>query len=183
MSGIRITTYKPILIVQSSPMDTCSTVLVNVLYGLFHDLANQPIIGVWDTTRKCNFVNKINVIKTHVLDLDYFVNTYDNQYDLYFICSERKEKNRLIDEKYRSLPNIVLFDYTDLCETDSNPVENIVHTVYTRIVNKLPIDMQMSTLNAKMRLKNMNTYYETIKHRNFSYINPFYQIHGSHRNR
>lgn len=183
MSGIRINTYKPILIVQSSPMDTCSTVLINILYGLFFELTNKPIVGVWDTTRTCNFVNKINIIKTHVLDLDYFINTYDNRYDLYFVCSERKDKNLLIQDQYRSLPNLVVFDYNELCETTTNTVETIVHTVYTRIVHKLPIDTQMSTLNAKKRLKNMNAYYETIKTRDFSYINPFYELHGSHRNR
>jgi len=174
-------TIKPILIVQSSPMRTCSTVLANVLYGLVYELSNKPIIDYWNK-KVCNFSNKVNVIKTHILDLEYFTNTYEQQYDVYFVCSERKQQNILIDKKYISYSNLILFDYQDLLETPTNRVDDIVDTVYKKMITIIPRgEITYSTLTAKKRLNEMNKYYETIQNRSFNYINQFYQLHGSHR--
>jgi hypothetical protein len=173
---------KPILIVQSSPERTCSTLLVNIIYGLVYELSNQPVLYISSTKDVCNFVNRVYVIKTHILDLDYFLDNYENRYDIYFICSERKENGILIDEKYRSYPNVLIFDYQELLESPTNSVERIVDTVYKRMIKMIPKEEVMySTLTAKKRIYEMNAYYETIKNRSFHYVNPFYEIHGSHR--
>lgn len=183
MSLLSPKNYRPILIVQTSPMRTGSTVLVNVLYGLVHSLSNQPILNFWNKNKPCTFVNKVNIIKTHILDLEYFTETYGDACDIYFVCSERPDQNIVIQEPYRSYPNLVIIDYSDLLETTTNTVDNIVNTVYKKILTILPKDKDVvfSTLTAKKRLKEMNQYYETIKSRPFTYVNAFYEIHGSHR--
>ena len=173
--------FKPILIVQSSPMRTGSTVLANILQGLVYELSNKPII-YFSNKIICNFSYKVNVIKTHILDLDYFMNSFENRYDVYFVCSQRKEQKILIDSKYTSYPNLVLFDYEELLETPTNTVSNIVDTVYNKMITMIPRgEIMYSTLTSKKRLSEMNKYYETIQNRSFDYVNPFYQIHGSHR--
>ena len=102
------------LIVQQSPPHTASTVLVNILYGLIPSLKNKPID--FREFKNENYppliitTNDITVIKTHTVnDFDKFMAKYSSNYKIYFICSERKERNIFIDDKYKSYNNVILF--------------------------------------------------------------------------
>ena len=168
------------LIIQTSPQHTCSTFLINALYGLIPELANKKIIGSWIDKFESFFDNTI-VVKDHNINIDELINKYKNKYELFFVCSERKEKDALIDQKYKSYNNVVVFDYNELNETEENTIPIIMQNIHDKINNMLGVEVNVeSGIN---RINLMNTRYEEIKDKPFSYIDPFFEIHGSHRNR
>lgn len=168
------------LILQTSPMHTASTLLVNALYGLIPELFNKKIIGVWDDHVETYFEN-ILVIKNHNVNIDELMEKY-KQYHVVFVCSERKEKNYLIDEKYKTYENVVVFDFDELNETSTTTLDQIVDCIYNRVKKVLP-DIKLDPVKCMKRIKLMNCRYEEIKNKPFDYIDDFFEIHGSHRNR
>jgi len=173
-----------ILIIQTSPKHTASTLLVNALYGIIEELKNKKIIETLDEDFKNNF-NNIIVIKSHDLNIDNLFEKYKNDYEIYFVCSERAEKNLYIEPKYKSYNNVIVFDYFELNETSKNTILNIINNIYNK-VQKLLFKYDYIKLNKEcgiQRIINMNNRYNEIKNYSFEYIDPFYEIHGSHRNR
>lgn len=175
-------TDKPILIVQTSPMWTASTVVSNILHGLI--LPDKPINYVNDIEKLQNLNDKINIIKTHNTTIDDFIKLLDSKYELFFVCSERNEpgKTFLIDSQYRNYKNVIIFNYSELSDKNNN-VEEIVRKCYIKLKNFFPRNIELNEKNALERIINMNKLYETIKNKPFDYWDTFYQIHGSHRNR
>ena len=169
------------LIIQTSPLRTASTLLVNILYGLFTELNDKPIIRILNTGWEKKFTNNIiGIIKMHELDIDYLISNYF-KYNLYFICSERIELNLLIDEKYKKYPNLICFSFKELNKTNIYTIEDIIINIKKKLKKKLNIELD--TISALKRIKLMNNKYNEIQHLPFSYIDPFFEIHGSHRNR
>lgn len=177
------------LIIQTSPYHTASTFLINAIYGLIPEISNQKIIGIWNEKFNDYFNGNIICVKCHHTNIDELINLYNNNYKLIFICSERKEKNYLIDDKYKNennYNNIITFDFQDLNETTENSLPEIVNNIYNKVTllfNKLKINIQLNKDNCIDRINLMNKRYEEIKNKPFSYIDDFYEIHGSHRNR
>jgi len=179
------------LIIQTSPYHTASTLLVNALYGLIPELSNKKIIGDWmnnygdwiknyDKILEENF-NDIIVIKSHHRNIDELTAKYKDKYKLFFICSQRIKMNLLIDKKYNFYNNVIIFNYIELNETKNYCVSKIIQNIYDRINNKLNIELNIeSGIN---RVIQMNNRYKEIKNYPFKYVDPFFQIHGSHRNR
>jgi len=172
------------LIIQYSPGRTGSTVLANALYGLIPSLSNKNVLFSY----KLNFDDKLNldddifVIKSHTkITIDDYITEYNNDYKLFFICSEREELNLLIDEKYKSYDNVIVFSFDELNESSTNTVPMIIENIYHKINNKLNIELNIE--NGINRIISMNKLYEEIKHKDFSYFDKFYHLHGSHRNR
>ena len=149
------------LIIQHSPPHTASTVLVNILYGLISSLKNKPV--VFHRFINDNYIlnlenNDITVIKTHTVnDFDKFIARYSSNYKIYFICSERKEQNLFIDDKYKSYDNVIVFTFEELNETKTNSVSNIVQNIYNKINDKLNIDLNIE--NGINRINLMNKLY------------------------
>jgi hypothetical protein len=174
---------KNILIVQTSPMWTASTVISNILYGLI--LPDNPVIYIQDY-EKLNRLenNKINIIKTHLSKIDVLINLLGSKYELFFVCSERSEPDNtfLIDPIYRNYKNVIIFNYDELSDR-SNNVEDIVGNCYRRLKDFLPSNIELNEKSCLERIINMNKLYETIKDKPFDYNYKFYHIHGSHRNR
>ena len=184
------------LIIQTSPCHTASTFLINALYGLIPELNNTKIIGFWNENHEDDetynfekYFNDIIVIKCHNINIDNLISKYSN-YKLYFVCSERKdtENTEVIDTKYKLYNNVVVFDFNELNETDDNTIPKIIQNIYNKIQG-LNINTDTNTnidLNIESginRITLMNKRYQEIKHLPFSYIDDFYEIHGSHRNR
>lgn len=190
-----------IVLIQLSPPRTGSTVLINILYGLlyydkyvkfdneFFNLLEDDKIS---KENKKDFEDKylsedINIIKTHCLNID-LINKYFNNkniYKIYFICSERDDKK--IDEKYYINKNVIIFDYDDLLETEDYTTEMIVKNVKSKLINNIT-ELNLKNINldendAINRIKNMNTLYEYIMYKPFTYYSNFFHLHGSHRNR
>ncbi len=169
------------LIIQTSPYHTASTLLINAIYGLIPELFDKKIIGIWDNNFEKYFKNII-VIKNHNTNIDELINKYNEKYKLVFICSERQEKNYLIDQKYKTYDNVVIFDFNELNETSNNTIKQIVDNIYNK-VQKVLSDIELDTAKCIERIKLMNIRYDEIKDKPFSYIDDFFEIHGSHRNR
>ena len=166
------------LIIQYSPEHTASTLLVNALYGLIPSLSNKPIVY---NDFRLNANAPVQVIKTHNSNLDAFISRYSNLYKVFFICSEREERNLLVNSKYKSYDNVVVFPYSELNETDTNTLPNIINNIANKIRDLLNIELDVeSGIN---RITLMNSLYESIKEKPFTFYDRFYHIHGSHRNR
>jgi uncharacterized coiled-coil DUF342 family protein len=177
-----------ILIIQTSPPHTASTLLVNAVYGLISELSDKKIIYSDNIDNIINTNNEnIMVIKTHDTNIDELNDKYNKKYNLVFICSERQEKNYKIDEKYKSYKNVLIFDFDELNETINNTLTVIVDNLYNKI-NHLFIelgleDIKLDKTKCIERICAMNSRYEEIKYEPFSFVDDFFEIHGSPRNR
>jgi hypothetical protein len=170
-----------LLIIQTSPKHTASTLLVNAIYGLIPELFDKKII----TTRIDNFetyFENIIVIKNHNTNIDDLIHKYNQKYKLVFICSERQEIGYVIDEKYKTYNNVLTFDFSELNETTNNTLIQIADNIYNKVQKVLP-DIELDTTKCIERIKLMNIRYAEIKNKPFNYIDDFFEIHGSHRNR
>ena len=54
--------------------------------------------------------------------------------------------------------------------------------VYNKVKNVLS-DVELDKTKCLERIKLMNIRYEEIKNKSFSWVDDFFEIHGSHRNR
>ena len=177
------------LIIQTSPQHTASTFLINALYGLIPELSNKRVIGDWNfkngdawiDNKFEDYFDDIIILKCHNTDIDELIIKYNQNYKLYFICSERNQLNLKISDKYKLYNNVVVIDFDELNESSINPLPNIMQNLYNKIHNMLNIELNIeSGIN---RIIRMNARYEEIKELSFDYIDPFFEIHGSHRNR
>ena len=172
---------KPYLIIQTSPMHTASTLLINVLYGLIDELKDKPIYHCG--TPRPYSQTKFTVIKSHHTNIDQLIRYYKKDYNLFFVCSQRPEKNLFIDPKYKTYSNVIVFDFDELNETTVKSLASIVKNISDRVSQKNEWSLYFNNTNAVERIKNMNKRYQEIKNKPFSYEDPFFGIHGSHRNR
>ena len=64
-------------------------------------------------------------------------------------------------------------------------IKEIIDNIYNKLYSILPlyIGCKLNKNNALNRIINMNKRYEEIKDLPFTYIDPFYELHGSHKNR
>jgi hypothetical protein len=170
-----------IRIIQSSQPRTGSTLLTNILYGLFCYDKNACFSNQIDTQiLKTNFI-----LKTHQTDLLGIQKKIIN-YNLFFVCSERPQINRKLKPAHKTKANSIIFDYTkDLLIQDTKTIIDVVKYVKLKLETKLPEDiMKLANIElASKRIEEMNEYYETIKDKPFSFFDDHYGIHGSHRNR
>lgn len=173
-------------IVQSSLRRTGSTLLTNILYGLFIpdcsvcfcDYLYHPD-KVLDVSEKLlnNFI-----IKTHNDDFTELSRVFAD-YCVYFVTSIRPEKNLMIDEALREqMPNLVIVDYDLLTGDVAVAVRNVVHLLRPKFPKELLAIMDQKA--AVNRVCLMNERYNQIKYLGFNeYYDPFYKLHGHHRNR
>ena len=176
------------LIIQTSPIHTASTVLVNALYGMIPELSNMNAIGTWDCwdihelngdtfeesikLKTPNDFQNIIVLKSHDVFLDYFMNKYSESYNIYFISSERREKNSpdyMIPDKYRNYDNLVIFDFEELNATTDYDVEDIGDCIYNK-VSSLIKEIEFDKIGGVKRIRDMNKKYQEIKDMPFDYL-------------
>uniref|UniRef100_A0A6C0ERS8 Sulfotransferase domain-containing protein n=1 Tax=viral metagenome TaxID=1070528 RepID=A0A6C0ERS8_9ZZZZ len=173
------------LIIQTSPLNTASTFLINAIYGIIPELFDKRIIGGWEEDLYNIFDNNfenIIVFKSHHLNIDELIDIYKDSYNLFFVCSERKDKNYIIDEKYKKYKNVIVFEFNELNETENNTLLQIVDNIYYKIKNLIPY-LELDKQKCITRIELMNQKYNEIKSLPFSYVDDFFQLHGSHRNR
>jgi hypothetical protein len=174
--------YKPklkkimnkILIIQSSFMYTGSSLLINILYGLIPSLHHRYISS--EQVKNNQF---IEIIKTNNTNIDEHISKYKHLYKyIYFVCSEKNEKR--FNPKYKNYNNVLIFNLNELDETEEQSLEDIINNVHDKLLEMVQINLNKQLcIN---RINNMKLFYETIKERPFSYIEPFYHIHGSFSN-
>jgi hypothetical protein len=170
---------KDIIIIQTGFKRSGTTFLVNLLYGFI--IPNEAIHGYFDIEdEQLEPFSECSIFKSHILNIEDIINKYSNKYQLYFIITERDKK---IDEKYKELYNVLIFDYyKELLETEDNSIQNIIDNAYIKLSLFLPDNIYLSKEWAINRINNMNNIYEEIKECDFSYIDDFFALHGSHRN-
>jgi Ni,Fe-hydrogenase III large subunit len=74
-----------------------------------------------------------------------------------------------------------VFDFKELNETSDNNLPKIIKHIHDRL--KSMMDIELNIPNGIKRITDMNKLYTEIKTKPFKYVDPFYQLHGSHRNR
>lgn len=159
-----------IRIIQSSKKRTGSTLMVNILYGLISP--NKPVIFYNDELIKKNLV-----FKSHNTNFSEIEKRFNN-YKLYFISIERD--NLKIEKKYHEWSNTIIFNYNQLINKST---VNLVKMVADKLGEMLKISHSFNINRAVKRVNNMNIRCEELKDKSFNFIDSFYQIHGSHRNR
>ena len=177
------------IIIQTSLPQTGSTVLINMLHGfIMKNQAVQHVAHYYNISKRIynynnnnNNNNNINIFKLHEPNIDVFIKMFSEKYNLYFVCSERGDK--VIDEKYHHYKNVLIFSYDKLLETDAYSVDDIVNHAYDKLRNFLPDEIELNKEDAIERIKKMNIVCQEIKDKPFSYIDHFFELHGSHRNR
>jgi hypothetical protein len=75
----------------------------------------------------------------------------------------------------------LIFNYNELLETETYSVEDIINNAYDKLRSFLPDDIELNKQDAIERIHKMNKVYEEIKDMPRSYIDHFYELHGSHR--
>ena len=172
----------PTIIIQASPYHTASTLLVNAIYGLVPFFKRHRIVCADEIDALKYTRNNLLIVKTHYLNFNRQVEqTTKLNMTPIFICSERPDKNYLIPEEYRNWENVIIFDYNELNETPENSIESIVDNIIKKIDKFFPFVLDRE--GCITRIREMNARYNEIKDQPFEYIDPFYEIHGSHRNR
>ena len=162
------------LIIQSSFPRSASTLLVNILYGLILGLQDQPVL--WNDFRNYYgppISGPVTVFKTHETnlgDLDFLLS---KKYNTFFVCSEREQH---FAEGLKTQPNVAILDYSDLLV----PLDEVCERVHAVISDMIP-HLSLSIPNCIDRVISMNQRYAEIADKPFSYVDPFYQLHGSHR--
>ena len=170
------------IIHQSSPYHTASTLLVNAIYGLIPFFKRHRIVCADEIDALKYTRNNLLIVKTHDLNFNELNDRLKKaNIETFFICSERPNINYLIPEEYRKWESVIIFDYNELNETPENSIENIVDTIIGKIKGIFPFELDKQ--GCITRISEMNARYNEIKDQPFEYIDPFYEIHGSHRNR
>lgn len=172
--------YHNIKIIQCAYGHTGSTVLTNILYGFFTPDKYVQALYIDDFYK---VIEDTTIIKTHDLDLNKIINKY-NKYDFYYILSKR---NREYNDEIINNKKALIINYNELLETDENCLDKLIENIYYKLKSFLPSIMfyndKEQIKNAINRITNMNKRYEEIKNEPFSFYDPFYHLHGSHRNR
>lgn len=166
------------LIIQSSFPRSASTLLVNVLYGLIIGLQDMPVL--WNDFRHYYgpaITGPITVFKTHETNLADLNFLFGKKYNTFFICSERSPNH--FAEGLKAQPNIAVLDYEDL---NNVPIHEVCWRLHSVVEDMIP-GLQLSIPNCIARIEAMNRRYAEIADLPFSYVDPFYQLHGSHRSR
>jgi hypothetical protein len=142
---------KDIIIIQTGLKRTGTTFLVNLLYGFI--IPDEAIHGYFNIEDPIEPFSKCSIFKSHILNIEDIINKYSNKYQLYFIIAERYEK---IDEKYKELHNVLIFDYyKELLESDDNSIQNIVDNAHKKLSLFLPDNIYLSKEFAINRINNI----------------------------
>jgi len=167
-------------IVQSSYPGTGSTIVANLIHGIL--APDEPIH--WNTAR---LIDDCLITKTHETDLDALIARYPN-FDLYFIDTGREGYEKF-DKKYRQYERVLFIDYNEILETNTNTIKKIVEQFHEKLRSFLPPDTYPPVserevrASAVARIEKMNAVVAKLSDMPFSECDPFFHIHGSHRNR
>lgn len=172
--------------IQSGFPRSASTLLVNALMGLIVGMEEMPVYFT-DFVHQ-PFLNDapLDVFKTHNTNLAQVADFFPSDYRLFFIGSERTPisgktdkvhfSTGHFDEKSRAYDNVVIFDFKDISDA------TVCRDLYD-IVGFMAPDVAISRPGCEARVAAMNRRYAEIAHLPFTYTDPFYQLHGSHRSR
>ena len=172
-----------IKIIQSSPPQTGSTLLLNLIHGFI-----SPQEEVHFPTE--TLIEKFLITKTHGINVTHFENKYP-QYKLFFIMSERNDSKikAEINNEYKKKSNVLVINYNNLLETNNNSIKNIIDYTFNEFNNFIPKELKpnkdddLIKDDMTKRFKKVNETVELMKDEPFRKWDKFTGIHGHHRNR
>ena len=160
-----------VCIIQTSPPRTGSTVLSNVLYGLFYGVDSY----ICFEPRACALEEEpVKLVKSHDMNIEKWKILNPG---CIVVTSYRRDELMTTDVPFGD--NIFAFDYNVL-HTEKNTVENICKYIANALSENVPI-AEMSVGSAIQRLNDMNNTYSEISHFSFDIFHMKYHIHGSHK--
>lgn len=164
------------LIIQSGFPRSASTLLVNALLGLIISQQDTAVqFNDFQHTYNYDYDAPLNVFKTHETNLAQL--DFRPDFQTYFVCSERAAAgNKFTD---RNLPNAVIFDHEYLSAASTSRLCSDLHDIVGYMIPGLLISAE----GCVDRVEAMNARYKEIERRPFSYVDPFFNLHGSHRSR
>jgi len=168
-------------VIQSSRERTGSTLAYNLLCGLIQPRKNQSLGGPeWTKGKKKDLAF---IIKTHS-PINEWIRCYPDL-KLFFVTTERKKYGTGPLSKYHSHPQVAVFKYEKLLETDTYSIEDIVDYAYNTLKTLLPNTVTLNKDDALKRIQMMNEVEQELKDKPYKddEYEPFTGIHGSHRNR
>ena len=134
------------------------------------------------------------VTKTHIVDVDELEEEFGHLFDdTFYVAANRAEKGISIDAEYCEYDNVLCFDYDDFAykpdemddEDSLEVISDIVERVKTGLEHKFPLlrNVDMSVEEATKRVKLMEKATEEMAGKSFKEHEPYFGIHGGHRNR
>lgn len=130
------------------------------------------------------------VTKTHIVDVDALQREFGPLFgQLYFIAANRAEKGISIDDKYCKYSNVLCLDYGDFSYSTGGSslvdVVSVVTRVKKDIITKFPLlqNLDMDVEEAAHRVKLMEKATTIMAEKAFKEHEPYFGIHGGHRDR
>lgn len=166
----------PIVLVASSA-HTGSTVLANVVTAILEPgKAVNWLPGPSEARREMMIV-KTHSIKPGMCSIKNWRDAFPNR-RLVIISSVRKDHPDYLPRN----SFVTRVKYRNLAVSDEESVAKVVYDALGKILTELP-PRKEAVLRAKQRLEKMNTRYEEIQHKPFSFYDAFFHLHGHHRGR
>jgi len=194
-------------IFQSSIGMSGSTLLVNILIGLFEgtdskyafleqDYTNHhhhgTVVGQGVDADSKDYTAPINstvVTKTHIIDVDAILTRYRYDFDRMFFVSSSRGEHHLDDRycdpdgKYASI--VLCLDYNDFIYNDPSHMLDSVRYVRRKVVERFPYfaGIKFDDDAAVDRIREMVQVMENMKNEPFGRTDDKFGVHGSHKGR
>mmetsp|Transcript_5360 Transcript_5360/g.9103 ORF Transcript_5360/g.9103 Transcript_5360/m.9103 type:complete len:267 (-) Transcript_5360:546-1346(-) len=179
------------IFVASKP-DTGSTLLVNMLLGLF-DKNLEAKVGFlhFDLTivkPEGAHIDDTVVTKTHIQDLDVLSTHFQDDYDQVFVIVPNRSEARL-EDRYCSHPyyanRVLCLEYEDFTYSDPTKMKDSISYVADRIRGSFPYFGKVELLedNAMKRIQDMEAMVSIMAKMDFSAVDDRFGIHGGHKGR
>ncbi len=160
--------------IQSGFPRSASTLLVNALMGLIVGMQDRPVYFTDFEHSPYLSDAPLDVFKTHDTNLGEVANRFGPDYRLFFIGSERAPQ-KFVDS-FRDHDNVAIFDFENISDA------TICGNLYG-VVGFMAPYVELNYEGCLDRVEAMNRRYREIAGLPFSYTDPFFQLHGSHRSR
>ena len=178
----------------ASKVDTGSTLLANMILGLFDQNLETQIgflhfdLSLVKPTVGADIDETSVVTKTHIQDLDVLYTHFEDDYDELFIIVPNRSELRL-EDRYCSHPyyasKILCLEYEDFTYSDPTKMKESISYVAGKIKSAFPYfgEVELLEENAEKRIKDMEAMMKHMANMDFSAVDTRYGIHGGHKGR
>lgn len=165
-----------------TPTQAGSTLLVNIVYGLF--LPDSPVDYIGQGDELPPVSKSMNIYKSHMMVM--------YEFDGFKIGIERPSLEKYIPDRYKNMKDSLVFQYNEILYNSKytpdikTTLDDVVQMVADRICETFNITISKTQIsNSIQRIREMDAVYKKMKDIPFKrkYINEFFHIHGGHRQR
>ena len=185
-------TSKYHIFVASKP-DTGSTLLVNMILGLFDEKVETKVgflhfdLTIVKPVQGAAIDDSV-VTKTHIQDLDVLYTHFEDDYDEVFIIVPNRSEIRL-EDRYCSHPyysnKVLCLEYEDFTYAEPTMMKDSISYVAGKIKEAFPYFGEVDLLeeNAAKRIKDMEAMMKHMANMDFNAVDHRFGIHGGHKGR